>query len=208
MRRMLGVLLGVGLLLSMAAPAGAIERVSKAQSLNAFWYDNDWHSSKAYTRTTWYVGAFRSTGRYGGTFSDLYRSVDECKVTRRGEICTPVSFEVGYKDLTRDEFYIEPTRLDDGFIDATYDLQSYDATGNPVGTPTPTHVRAEFEGIGEIQRYRDKFVYEDSHFIFTFEFRNFFRMGEAYGWIDGNSIGETYDAYLSLSTNAESKRKA
>jgi hypothetical protein len=205
---MLGVLLGVGLLMSMASPAGAIERVSKAQSLNAFWYSSVTTGPKSFQQTTWYVGAFHTTGRYGGTFSDLYRSVDNCRSTKRGTICTPVSFDVGYKELTKDEFYIDQTRLESGWIEATYDLQSYDATGNPVGVAYPTHILAQLEGTGDIERYHDKYVYEDSHFVFTFEFRNFFRTGEAHGWIDGVDIGETYEAYLSLNTNAESKRKA
>lgn len=207
MRRVLGVLIGLTLFVGVAAPALAVERQTKAQSLNAFWYLNEPTGSNSWRQTTWYVGAFRSTGASGGTFSDLYQAVDNCRNTRRGVQCSPVSFSIGFKEPTREEFFVDTTRLDTGWIDATYDLQSYDALGRSVGRPVPTHIRADFAGEGEIQRFRESFVYEDEHFIFKFTYHSYFRLAEAVALIDGASIGETYDAYMSLSTSTESKRK-
>jgi hypothetical protein len=124
------------------------------------------------------------------------------------QVCTNESFAVGYKELTRAEFFIDETRLNTGFIDATYDLATYDEKGGPAGDPVPTHIRADFEGEGPIDRTKVTEVYEDENFIWKFTFHGFFRLAEAHGWIDGVDIGETYDAYMSLSTSAETKRKA
>ena len=204
MRKVLGILIGLAVLLGAMTPAIAIERKAKSQSLNAFWYSTEQLGPNTFRNTVWYVGAFRYKG---GTFSDLYEAVDLCRNTRRGLVCESESFAVGYKELTREEFYIEETRLDSGWIDATYSLQTYDKTGGPTGPGVPTHIRADFTGLGEVERYKDSFVYEDEHRIFKFTFHNFFRLGEAEGWINGAPLGETYDAYLSLSTSTESVRK-
>lgn len=206
-RRSLGILLGVFLLVGLVSPALAVERQTKSKSLNAFWYSYETLAPSAYRQTTWYVGAFVSSGRFGGTWSDLYQSVDLCRVTRRGPVCENESFAIGIKELTKEEFFLDERRLETGWIDATYNLETYDASGRP-GPAVPTHILATFEGVGPIESSKETFVYEDENFIFRFTFQGFFRTAESYGWIDGVSIGETYDAYMSLSTSTEQKRKA
>ncbi|MEX2457752.1 MAG: hypothetical protein WD770_02055 [Actinomycetota bacterium] len=208
-RRVLGILLGVLLLVGLVSPALAVERQTRSRSLNAFWYSYETLGPNTFRQTTWYVGAFASSGRFGGTWSDLYQSVDLCRETRRGTVCENEYFAIGFKELTRDEFFIDERRLATGWIDATYDLETYHAySGEPEpGPAVPTHILATFEGVGPIETSKETFVYEDENFIFRFTFQGAFRTAESYGWIDGVSIGETYDAYMSLSTSTEQKQK-
>jgi hypothetical protein len=206
-RRIIGILLGVFLLVGLVSPALAAERKTRSRSLNAFWYQTETLGPRTFRQTTWYVGAFASSGRFGGTWSDLYQSVDLCRETRRGTWCENEYYAVGFKELTKDEFYIDEQRLETGWIEATYDLQTYDPNTGEPGPPVPTHILATFEGVGPIEVNKETFVYEDENFIFRFTFHGAFRTAESHGWIDGVDIGETYDAYMSLSTSTETKRK-
>ena len=106
------------------------------------------------------MGVFTSTD--GGTFlySDLYQDVESCTVDASGSPnCTEVSSRYGDGDLSgpTDAFTMDFTNLSSAHLDGTYDLQSYDQYGNPVGSPETDRVVADWTGTGTIIKSHSKF---------------------------------------------------
>ncbi|MGH2709897.1 MAG: hypothetical protein ACRDH9_01660 [Actinomycetota bacterium] len=167
---------------------GAYESVSA----NAFWYSDEPISGGGTRTTVWYVGVFK-TG--SDVFSDLYEDVYECDAS--GETCTTVSSRFGYSDLANDIFTIDAESLTSAHIDAVYDLQAYDENWEPVGDPDPTHIVADWEGIGTLQTGKGSYSFKSDCFSYRERFRDANRNAEAYGDVDGMDLGETYDAWLS-----------
>lgn len=206
MRRIVLLALGVVLAAALAAPTAAappVKSKSKTASANAFWYSTQTLSRSSYRSTVWYVGVFSSTE---GTWSDLYQEVATCRVTRRGDVCD-YEFRIGFSDLAGQTFTLDSRGLTTAHIDATYDLyESFDEEGNPIGTATPTHIVADWTGIGDTSQERFSSTVRTECATFRWTFNGLFRSAEATGSVNGVDLGETYDAWLSSGTSSSFER--
>lgn len=197
MRRWILLTLASALVLAIGAPAQAAKPTKTTYdsvSANAFWTTEEQLSPTTIKRTTWYVGVYQSTD---GTFSDLYVDTSTCTQGRRGESCTYESMS-GYSDLTEAVFTIDGEELTSAHLEETYLLESWDKDGNP-SEPVPATIVADWTGIGEIDRNSGKSSYCDSYFCYRSRFEDAIRSAEAVGTVNGEDLGETYDASLSSS---------
>lgn len=197
MRRFILLTLASALVLAIGAPAHAAKPVKTTYdsvSANAFWSTEEQLSPTTVKRTTWYVGIYQSTE---GTFSDLYVDTSTCTIRLRGEECT-YEFKSGYSDLSDGDFTIDGQDLTAAHLEETYLLQSWDEEGNPTES-TPATIVADWTGVGEIERNSGKSSYCDDYYCYKSKFEDAFRSAEATGSIDGDDLGETYDASLSAS---------
>lgn len=160
-------------------------------SANAFWYSDETLGGGRTRTTVWYVGVYKSNQ---DVFSDLYQDVYLC---RRDGSCATESSRFGFSDLAGQTFTIDASGLSTAHIDATYDLQEYDQNWEPVGDPDPTHIVADWSGIGELQTGRGSFSFKSGCFSYRERFRDAYRQAEATGAVDGADLGVTPDAWLS-----------
>ena len=197
MRRWILLSLASALVLAVGAPAHAAKptkTIYDAVSANAFWTTEDQLSPTTVRRTTWYVGVYRSTD---GTFSDLYVDTSTCTLGPRGENCTYESMS-GYSDLSNAVFTMDGDDLTVAHLEETYLLESWDMDGNP-SEPFPATIVADWTGVGEIERNSGKSSYCDKYVCYKSTFDDAFRSAEVVGTVNGEDLGETYDAYLSTS---------
>jgi hypothetical protein len=141
-----------------------------------------------------------------GIFSDLYQEVIVCRTSRRGETCMTDAFRYGDSDLSGQTFTIDDKGLTQAHIDAVYALQEFDSFGNPVGDPVPTHIVADWTGIGDLAKQKGKFSYRSGCSVFRYSFNGLFRQAEATGSVEGSDIGETYDAWMSTDSSTSLER--
>lgn len=194
MRRLMVLLLGAVLVLPLGGPARAAQpEVSRWDSagLNAFWYLTRELEGRAYLEIVWYVGVYQSTDE---VFSDLYQSVVRCEREPGRDPCRSVRFSIGYSDLEGATFSVD-RRLNEGFLDETYRLTTRHRNGDR--TRSRAHIVAELEGVGDVSRYRESYRSGSGCTLVRYDFRGASRQAEAYGSVNGNDIGETYDAWLS-----------
>lgn len=195
MRRWILLTLVSAFVLALGAPAQAAKPTKTTYdsvSANAFWTTEEQLSPTTIERTTWYVGVYQSTD---GTFSDLYVDTSTCTQGPRGENCTYESMS-GYSDLSNAVFTIDDENLTVAHLEETYLLESWDKDGNP-SESFPATIVADWTGVGEIERNSGKSSYCDKYFCYKSTFEDAFRSAEAVGTVNGENLGETYDAYLS-----------
>lgn len=195
MRRSIMLLLVSATVLALGAPAEAAKPVKTTYdsvNANAFWYFEEQLSPATVKRTTWYVGVYRSTD---GTFSDLYVETATCTTGKRGESCTWESL-YGYSDLSGDgEFTIDEQDLTSAHLAETYLLQSFDEKGEPAEEMSASIV-ADWTGIDDIEENSGKSSYCDDYFCSKSTWDEAFRSAEADATVNGEELGETYDAWL------------
>lgn len=197
MRRWILLALASAFVLAVGAPAQAAKPTKTTYdsvSANAFWTTEEQLSPTTVKRTTWYVGVYQSSD---GTFSDLYLDTSTCTQTLRGESCT-YEFMSGYSDLSEAEFTIDREDLTGAHLEETYLLESWDKDGN-MSESFPATIVADWTGVGEIERNSGKSSYCDKYVCYKSTFEDAFRSAEAFGTVNGEDLGETYDAYLSSS---------
>lgn len=198
MRRSILLVLASSMVLALGAPAQAAKPVKTTYdsvNANAFWYFEDQLSPTTVKRTTWYVGVYRSTD---GTFSDLYVETATCTTGKRGETCTWESL-YGYGDPSdTDSFTIDDDGLTAAHLDETYVLRSYDENGEP-GQEMTVAIVADWTGIDEIQTSSGKSSYCDDFSCSKSRWEDSFRSAEAEATVNGDELGETYDASLATS---------
>lgn len=196
MRRSILLVLAAAFVLGIAAPAQAkpTKTVYDSVNANAFWTSVEQVSATQTVRTTWYVGVYKSTD---GTFSDLYVETATCTsaATPKEEDCT-YEYMSGYTDLSTGVFTIDEADLTTAHLEETYLLQSWDENGNPVDEMTASIV-TDWTGEGETHRNSGKSSYCDSFTCYKSRFEEASRSAEAVGTINGDDLGETYDAWLS-----------
>jgi hypothetical protein len=176
------------------AEAGKPIRTRSANlSANAFWYSIETISPTSYRSSVWYVGVYQSSEE---TFSDLYFDTSICEVTPPEDTCTPESSRYGFSDLSGQTFTIDAKSLSASHLDATYDLQEYDADFNPVGDPVATHIVTDWTGIGSLFREKSSYSVQTPCGLVRYTSKGVNRSAEATGSVDGLDLGETYDAYL------------
>jgi hypothetical protein len=197
MRRWIMLTLVSTFVLVVGSPAQAAKPTKTTYdsvSANAFWTTEEQLSPTTVKRTTWYVGVYQSTD---GTFSDLYVDTSTCTQGPRGENCTYDSMS-GYSELSDAVFTIDDENLTVAHLEETYLLESWDKDGNPSESFTATIV-ADWAGVGEVWRNSGKSSYCDKYVCYKSTFEDAFRSAEAAGTVNGEDLGETYDAYLSSS---------
>jgi hypothetical protein len=206
MRRSILLVLASSLVLAVGAPAEAAKptrTVHDSVSANAFWYFEEQPSRNTIVRTTWYVGVYRSTD---GIWSDLYVDTSTCTIGPRGEKCTYGS-KFGFSDLSTGTFTINEDGLTAAHLEETYLLQSWDERGE-TSESTPATIVADWTGIGDLQENSGRSSYCDQFWCSKSTWDEAFRSAEASGTVNGDDLGETYDAYLSRyhSVTTESPR--
>ena len=191
------VALAVGVVApSVAAPPQRYKTATA--SANAFWYFTETPARNTVVNRVWYVGVFSGTD---GIWSDLYESVETCVTRGRRTSCTYTS-RYGFSDLSDGVFTIDDEGLTEAHIEGTYLLEEYDDEGNFVSSE-PVTIVADLEGIGEIYESSGRSTYCDPYFCFRTTFTDASRQAEAYGSVNGEDLGETYDAYLSSGASRE-----
>lgn len=195
MRRLTAILLGAILVLSLGGPAGAAKpekfRWDNA-GLNAFWYSTKDLKGRAYKEIVWYVGVYQSTD---WVFSDLYKSVARCERRPGRDRCRLVRWSEGFSDLEGATFDVD-RNLSNGILKEKYRLTTYDRRGERVNR-FRARIVAELEGVGDLYRERDSYRSGSGCTQFRYEFRGAYRDAEATATINGNSLGETHDAWMS-----------
>jgi hypothetical protein len=201
MRKIAILALAVGALAVAVGPAqaGKPTRIKSANaSANAFWYSTEALSPTSYRITVWYVGVYQSSE---GTFSDLYVDSSICEVTPPEDTCVPESSRYGFSDLVGQTFTIDAKSLTSSHLDASYDLQEYDADWNPVGDPVATHIVTDWTGIGALYREKSSYSVHTPCGVVRYTSKGLNRSAEATGSVEGTDLGETYDAYLATGTS-------
>lgn len=187
-----------------AAQAGKPTKTRSANaSANAFWYSTEPISATSYRSTVWYVGVYKSSEE---TFSDLYVDTVICEVTPPEDTCSSESSRYGFSDLAGQTFTIDARSLTASHLDAVYDLQEYDADGNPVGDPVATHIVTDWTGIDALFREKSSYSVHTPCGIVRYTSKGLNRAAEATGSVDGTDLGETYDAYLATGTSRSFER--
>ena len=206
MRRIILLALASSFVLALGGPADAAKptrTVHDSVSANAFWYFEEQPARNTIVRTTWYVGVYSSTD---GTWSDLYVDTSTCTIGRRGETCTYES-RFGFSDLSGGSFSIDADGLTSAHLEETYLLQSWDEKGEATDA-VPTTIVADWTGVGQIEENSGRSSYCDNFWCSRSTWDEASRSAEAVGVVDGDDLGETYDAYLSRyhSVTTESPR--
>lgn len=190
----------IALLTGLASPAQADQPIrSHTTTANAFWHSQEPTGPNSYTETTWYVGVFASTD--GGTFlfSDLYQDVEACVVDQNGNAaCTELSSKYGDTDLTGpgDAFTMDLTNLTSAHLDGTYQVQSFDQSGNPVGSPETEHIVADWTATGPLTKSHSKFSFHSKCIHFTATTKGQMRPADATGTRNGTDLGTTSDTFF------------
>lgn len=190
--------LAVAATVALGAPAHAAKPVKTtyhSASANAFWYFSEELAGNTFRETVWYIGVYRDDY---GTFSDLYRTTTTCRRTR----CTS-DYAFGYTDAVN--FTMAPD-LSSAHLEGTYVLELFDGGRRPTGGTQTVDAVADFTGVGDLQTNGGSYTYRDDFVSIRATFDDAFRAAEAEGWIDGDSLGETYDAYLSSSSSTTVER--
>jgi hypothetical protein len=202
MRRVLMATVLAGLMTGLTAgPALASSPVhnrSSYASIEAFWHSKVRLSSTRFKLITWYVGVYPSSR---GTFSDLYKEVDKCRLVSGHRRCALASYSAGFrKSLPADQFSYDARRLATAHIDATYKLRTFTKQG-VAGPAFRVTIVAGWAGTGKISRDGGTSIYHSGCTIFHFVFRDRTRSATATGVINGKSLGSTSDAFLSAGTS-------
>jgi hypothetical protein len=187
---------------AIAAPPSISFNRSASITAQAFWYFHDQLSKTSYSDSVWYVGVY---GSGSSLFSDLYKDVQTCKVSRRGTTCTD-TFSYGDTDLTSQNFTIDSRQLTSAHLDATYQLQAFDQYGNPSGTPTQAHVVADWTGTGSLTKTSENDTFRFGCSMFRFSSRGLFRNATATGSINDSDLGSTTDSFMATSTETDFQR--
>ena len=195
------------LVISGAAPAQAAKPdryESEDASANAFWYDTEQVSKNTYRTVTTYVGVYESSDGEGA-WADVYRDVETCRVTRRGDDCQYT--EEFYADafLSEDQFSISED-LSSAHLDAVFELYNYDERGRQTGSPDTIHVITDWTGIGDVEESRETYTYQSDCFSYRSTYDSSSRSAEATGSIDGEDLGVTEDAWLGYSSSRTTER--
>jgi hypothetical protein len=200
-RKAITVLSVVIALVMLAPPAGATPPVtrSKMTTAESFWHFDQPTGPNSFTETTWYVGVFVSTDGGAFLYSDLYQDVESCTTDQAGNVsCTQVSSKYGDSNLSgpTDAFTMDFTNLSTASLDGTYQLQSYDQNGNPVGSPETDRIVATWTGTGPIIKSHSKFSFHQRCIHFQATDKGKTRAASASGTLKGSSLGSTTDTFF------------
>lgn len=201
MRRAFVVLAAVSMMAAFATPAWAeggqepgIEEYD-TQSLNGFWYTKRNISGNVYRLTTWYAGVYQTNEEF---WSDLYRATERCERRPGRDRCTSLAYEVGViNDVAGGGFGVHES-ISSGWLDATYELRKYGTNGRRAVSRRTVRFVGFLDAIGELRlstEHYESWIGDCLEFEYSAEYSG--RQSDAWGSIDGKSIGWTDDAYLS-----------
>ena len=202
MRAKLLSICAVLLVLCVAAPATAAKPSrynTKEASANAFWYETQQVSKNTTRSVVTYVGVYESSDG-DSAYADVYRDVETCKVTKRSEECDYTSELYGEAYLSGDEFSIADD-LSSAHLDADFEL--YSDSGDSTGT---VHVVTDWTGIGEVDSSRETYNFHSDCFSYRQTYNSSNRSAEAEGSLDDADLGETYDAWIGISSSRSTER--
>ena len=193
--------LGVLGVLGLTGSAQASPPVTKSNSTTAeaFWHAEQSTGPNSFTETTWYVGVF--AGQDGSVeYSDLYLDVESCKVDPSGNTnCNQISSEYGDSGSPGSfisSFSMDLANLSTASLDGTYMLQSYDASGNPVGSPESYRMVATWTGNGPLFKSHQKFSFHQKCVHFQATDKGKMRAADATGTLNGAPLGTTSDTFF------------
>jgi hypothetical protein len=187
-----------GLTAGPALASAPVHNRSSNASIEAFWHSRIRLSSTRFELITWYVGVYPSSS---GTFSDLYKEVDKCRLVSGHRQCRFVSFSSGYRNnLPADEFSYDARRLETAHIDATYKLRTFTGKGK-AGPAFKVTIVADWTGTGKLSHDQGSSTYHSGCLRFHFVFHDRTRSATATGTLNGKSLGTTKDAFLSAGTS-------
>ena len=196
--------LWLGLIFTLVACAFVPEAMARAPRrhesnvINVYWHDKEQLSDNKFRLSTWYVGVYESDD---GIWSDLYQSVDRCRKTDRGHTrCRQETYRIGISDLEGETFTMDTDDLQTAHLDATYNLRTYDEHGNRVGGRVPTHIVADLTGRGDVRRSEETTTRRKGCRKIRTTYESAYRRATGTGFIDGQDIGTTRDAFLDTST--------
>jgi hypothetical protein len=201
MRRVFVIMVIAGLMTGgMAVPALASSPTHHRftfAAVTAQWRSKARLSAGRFELTTWFVGAFPSSS---GTFSQVAREVDRCRVVSGHRRCRLVSFSFGFRrSLTAAQFTWDRKHLQSAHLDATYKLRTF-IPHKPARTSRVTVV-ANWAGTGKITHSGGVNSFHTSCFHFHDTFRGRSRMATATGTVNRTSLGTTKNASLSTQTD-------
>jgi hypothetical protein len=189
-----------GLTAGPALASAPVHNRSSQASIEAFWHSKIRLSSTEFKLITWYVGVYPSSG---GTFSDLYKEVDKCRMVSGHRRCTVASFASGYlNNLPAGQFSYDARRLETAHIDAIYKLRTFTRHGKAGRTFNVTIV-ANWTGMGKISRDHGTSTYHSGCLQFMFVFRDRTRSATAAGAVNGKPLGITKDAFISAGSSLQ-----
>jgi hypothetical protein len=194
------------LVVASAAPAEARRPnryESEDASANAFWYQTEQLSKSSYQTVVTYVGVYESSDGEGA-WADVYRDVERCRVTRRGEDCQYVSEFYADAFLSPDQFSIAED-LSSAHLDAVFELYSYDDRGRNTGSDS-IHVVTDWSGVGEVDESRETYTFHSDCFSYRSTYDSTSRSAEATGSVDEEDLGQTSDAWLGYSSSRSTER--
>jgi hypothetical protein len=194
----------IGLTAGPALAATPLHNRSSYASVEAFWHSKVRLSSTSFTLITWYVGVYPTTS---GTFSDLYKEVDQCSLVSGHQRCTFASYSTGYLNrLSARQFSYDAKRLESANIHATYTLRTFTKNGRTAPAVKVTIVAA-WAGLGKLSRAGGSSTYHSGCFLFHYTFKDRHRSAAATGTVNGKSLGRTTDASLAASTSLSIQRR-
>ena len=199
MRRFAVLVTGSVLVFGMlAGPANATSSRFRGTTAEAFWHKRHQVTPSSYTLTTWYVGVFASPTDPTSHYSDLYQDVELCTVSGNRTNCSTQSQQYGDSELRRptDAFTMDFKDLTTAHLHGTYRLVSYDAAGNPVGTPTTYTIATDWTGYGPTTRSLDKFSFHNKCIHFAATTKGKSRPATATGTLNGTGLGTTKDTFF------------
>lgn len=204
MRKLAIAVLTVALTVGLAGPASAAKptrTISSSSTAQAFWYTFEQLNKSTTRNSVWYVGVYTSSD---GNYSDLYREEDTCRTSRRHTTCSS-TFSFGDIDLSSGTFTMDST-FSSAHLEATYQLQTTDQQGNPIGGPVATAVVTDWTGVGDLQTNGGRSSYCDQFICTRSTFSDSFRQAEATGSINSVDLGDTYDAFMAGDTSTTIER--
>jgi hypothetical protein len=189
-------LMTVGMAGSALASSPTHHRFTSA-AVTAEWRSKVLLPSGRFELTTWFVGVFPSSS---GTFSQVVKEVDRCRVVSGQRRCRLVSFSFGFRrSVTATQFTWDRKHLQSAHLDAAYKLRTF-IPHKPARTSRVTIV-ADWAGTGKISHSGGVNGFHTGCFHFHDTFRGRSRMATVTGSVNRKSLGTTKNASLSTQTD-------
>jgi hypothetical protein len=189
MRRLWVLVLGVALLIPLAAPAASGRPMrEQSRSYNAFWYLTREVDSDTYLNITWYAGVYESGD---GFWSDLYRYVERCERRPGRDRCRRGAYMVGViEDLSGGTFTLDQD-LTSGVFEATYPMEIYrNGHERRVGR---IGIAVNLAGTGDLSTSRETSYYEEGCLRVRYSGRWQYRQASAAGTLTFHRTGGTLE---------------
>lgn len=210
MRRVLAVLMGASVTLSLGASTAQAEKPHReryqSEWVNVFWHSRMRVDTDTYLKITWYAGAY-DNGEHG-FFSDLYRSVERCERSDARDQCRYVRALswYGYTDDRESNSFSIDRRLGFGHLDATYRL--FRRVDNEQVFVSRFRIVTDLTGVGDVIHGRSSYTTHEGCTTVKYSGKYERRAATATGMLTragaaARSLGTTSDASFGANENVE-----